>query len=190
MDELAQAAGQDPVAFRLARLSRQTESRWRRVLERGAERAGWGRAPAGRFQGVALMEGYGTYLALFAEIALENDKVRVHKISGAVDIGQMVNPSIVDSQIRSGIIFGLSQTLWGEITIENGVVQQRSFDTYRLLRINEAPEIDVEIIADGAAPGGIGEPTTALVAPALCNAIYAATGRRLRSLPLARHGLA
>jgi isoquinoline 1-oxidoreductase beta subunit len=190
MDELAQAAGQDPVAFRLARLSQQAEPRWRRVLERGAERAGWGRAPAGRFQGVALMEGYGTYLALFAEIALESDKVRVHKISGAVDIGQMVNPSIVDAQIRSGIIFGLSQTLWGDITIDNGVVQQKSFDTYRLLRINEAPEIDVAIIADGAAPGGIGEPTTALVAPALYNAIYAATGRRLRSMPLARHGLA
>ncbi len=160
------------------------------MLERGAERAGWGRAPAGRSQGVALMEGYGTYLALFAEISLENDKVRVHKISGAVDIGQMVNPSIVDAQIRGGIHFGLSQTLWGEITIEGGAVQQKSFDTYRLLRINEAPEIDVEILANGEAPGGIGEPSTALVAPALYNAIYAATGRRLRSLPLSRHGLA
>ena len=190
MDELAHAAGQDPVAFRLARLSRQAEPRWRQVLERGAERAGWGRAPAGRSQGVALMEGYGTYLALFAEVSLENERVRVHKISGAVDIGQMVNPSIVDSQVRSGIIFGLSQTLWGEITIANGVVQQKSFDTYRLMRINEVPEIDVELIASGAAPGGIGEPTTALVAPALYNAIYAATGRRLRSLPLSRHGLA
>jgi isoquinoline 1-oxidoreductase beta subunit len=190
MDELAHAAGQDPVAFRLARLSRQGEPRWRQVLERGAERAGWGRAPAGRSQGVALMEGYGTYLALFAEISLENDKVRVHKISGAVDIGQMVNPAIVDSQVRSGIIFGLSQTLWGEITIANGIVQQKSFDTYRLLRINEVPEIDVDTYASGAPPGGIGEPTTALVAPALYNAIYAATGRRLRSLPLSRHGLA
>ena len=190
MDELAHAAGQDPVAFRLARLARQTEPRWRQVLERGAQRAGWGRAPAGRAQGVALMEGYGTYLALFAEVSLENDKIRVHKISGAVDIGQMVNPSIVDSQVRSGIIFGLSQTLWGDITIANGVVQQKSFDTYRLMRINEVPEVDVEIIASGAAPGGIGEPTTALVAPALYNAIFAATGRRLRSLPLSRHGLA
>jgi isoquinoline 1-oxidoreductase subunit beta len=190
MDELAHAAGQDPVAFRLARLAGQAEPRWRRVLERGAERAGWGRAPAGRSQGVALMEGYGTYIALFAEISLENDKVRVHKISGAADIGQMVNPSIVDAQVRGGIHFGLSQTLWGEITIEGGAVQQKSFDSYRLLRINEAPELDVEIIANGEAPGGIGEPTTALVAPALYNAIYAATGRRLRSLPLSRHGLA
>jgi len=190
MDELAVAAGQDPVAFRLARLARQSESRWRRVLERGAARAGWGRAAAGRSQGVALMEGYGTYLALFAEISVQNDKVRVHKISGAVDIGQMVNPSIVDAQIRGGIHFGLSQALWGEITIDKGVVQQKSFDTYRLLRINEAPEVDVEIIANGEAPGGIGEPSTALVAPALYNAIFAATGRRLRSMPLSRHGLA
>jgi isoquinoline 1-oxidoreductase beta subunit len=102
----------------------------------------------------------------------------------------MVNPSIVDAQIRGGIHFGLSQTLWGEITLENGVVQQKSFDTYRLLRINEAPVVDVEIIANGEAPGGIGEPTTAVVAPALYNAIYAATGRRLRSMPLSRHGLA
>jgi isoquinoline 1-oxidoreductase beta subunit len=190
MDELAIAAGQDPVAFRLARLAGQSEMRWRRVLERGAERAGWGRAPAGRFQGVALMEGYGSYLALFAEISLENDKVRVHKISGAVDVGQMVNPSIVDAQIRGGIHFGLSQTLWGDITIENGVVQQKSFDTYRLLRINEAPELDVEIVASNAEPGGIGEPSTSVVAPALYNAIFAATGRRLRSMPLSRHGLA
>jgi len=126
---------------------------------------------------------------LFAEIALENGKVRVHKISGAVDVGQMVNPSIVDAQIRGGIHFGLSQTLWGEITIENGAVQQKSFDTYRLLRINEAPLIDVEIVASDALPGGIGEPSTAVVAPALYNAIYAATGQRLRSMPLSRHGL-
>jgi isoquinoline 1-oxidoreductase beta subunit len=190
MDELAQAAGQDPVAFRLAKLARQSEPRWRQVLERGAERAGWGRAPAGRSQGVALMEGYGSYLALFAEISLENGKVRVHKFSGAVDVGPMVNPSIVDAQVRGGIHFGLSQTLWGEITIENGVVQQRSFDSYRLLRINEAPQIDVDIYSSGNAPGGIGEPSTAVVAPALYNAIFAATGRRLRSMPLAKHGLA
>jgi isoquinoline 1-oxidoreductase beta subunit len=136
------------------------------------------------------MEGYGTYLALVAEISLENNRVRVHKISGAVDIGPMVNPSIVDAQVRGGIHFGLSQTLWGEITIANGVVQQKSFDTYRLLRINEAPQIDVDVYSGGDVPGGIGEPSVALVAPALYNAVYAATGRRLRSLPLSRHGLA
>jgi isoquinoline 1-oxidoreductase beta subunit len=190
MDELANAAGEDPVAFRLARLAVQPEARWRQVLERGAERAAWGRASAGRFQGVALMEGYGSYLALFAEISLENDKARVHKISGAVDVGPMVNPSIVDAQVRSGIIFGLTAALWGDVTIEGGVVQQKSFDSYRLLRINETPQIDVDVYSGGSSPGGIGEPSVALVAPALYNAIHAATGRRLRSLPLARHGLA
>jgi isoquinoline 1-oxidoreductase beta subunit len=127
---------------------------------------------------------------MIAEISLENDKVRVHKISGAVDVGPMVNPSIVDAQIRSGIVFGLTQSLWGEITIEKGAVQQKSFDTYRLLRINEAPVVDMDVYSGGDAPGGIGEPSVALVAPALYNAIFAATGRRLRSLPLTRHGLA
>jgi isoquinoline 1-oxidoreductase beta subunit len=190
MDELAYAANQDPYEFRRALLDRQAEPRWRQVLERAAARAGWGRAPAGRFQGIALMEGYGTFLSLVAEISIENDKVRVHKISGAVDLGQMVNPAIVDSQIRGGIVFGLASALWGEITIENGVVQQKSFDTYRLVRMNESPEIDVEIVESGAAPGGIGEPSVALVAPAICNAIYAATKQRVRSLPIARHGLA
>lgn len=189
-DELAAAAKQDPIEYRLKMLSRQAEPRWRKVLERAAARAGWGKAPAGRFQGVALMEGYGTYLAAIAEISLDAGKVRVHKISGAVDLGTMVNPSIVDQQIRSGVIFGLSAALWGEITIENGVVRQKNFDTYRVVRINETPEIDIEVIADGDAPGGIGEPTVAVVAPAICNAIYAATGKRVRSLPIAKHGFA
>jgi isoquinoline 1-oxidoreductase beta subunit len=189
-DELAVAAKQDPVEFRLKMLERQAEPRWRQVLERAAARAGWGKAPAGRFQGVALMEGYGTYLAAIAEISLDAGKVRVHKIAGAVDLGQMVNPRIVDQQIRSGVIFGLSAALWGEITIENGVVQQKNFDTYRVVRMNEVPEIDIEVIESGLAPGGIGEPTVAVVAPAICNAIYAATGQRVRSLPIAKHGFA
>jgi isoquinoline 1-oxidoreductase beta subunit len=190
MDELAAAANQDPLAFRLALLARQPESRWRRVLERAAAKANWGNAPSGRFQGIALMEGYGTYMSLVAEISIDNGKVRVHKISGAADLGQMVNPSIVQAQIEGGIVFGLSAALWGDITLEGGRVQQTNFDGFRLMRMNETPEIDVEVIVSDAAPGGIGEPSTAMVAPAVCNAIYAATGRRLRSLPIARHGLA
>jgi isoquinoline 1-oxidoreductase beta subunit len=101
-----------------------------------------------------------------------------------------VNPSIVEAQIQGGIVFGLSAALWGDITLDGGRVQQRNYDTYRVVRMNESPTIDVEIMTSDAAPGGIGEPSTALVAPAVCNAIYAATGRRLRSLPIARHGLA
>jgi isoquinoline 1-oxidoreductase beta subunit len=190
MDELAAAAGKDPYEYRLSLLSRQAEPRWRRVLERGAARARWGRAPEGRYQGLALMEGYGTYLALVAEISMDAGKVRVHKLAGAVDIGQMVNPSIVDQQIRGGIVFGLSAALWGDITIANGEVQQKNFDTYRVVRMNESPEIDIEVIAMGDPLGGIGEPTVSVVAPAICNAIYAATKQRVRSLPLARHGFA
>ena len=190
MDELAYAAGKDPYEFRHAMLEKQADPRWRQVLEHAAARAGWGKAPAGRFQGIALMQGYDTYLALVAEISLENGKVRVHKITSAVDLGQMVNPSIVDAQIRGGILFGLSTALWGDITIDKGVVQQKTFDTYRLVRMNEAPQIDVEIIASTEKPGGIGEPSVALVAPAICNAIYAATKSRIRSLPIAKHGFA
>jgi isoquinoline 1-oxidoreductase beta subunit len=128
-------------------------------------------------------------MSLVAEISLQDGKARVHKISGAADCGQMVNPSIVDAQIRSGIVFGLTAALWGDITLDGGRVQQNNFDTYRLLRMDESPDIDVEILTSDAAPGGIGEPSTALVAPAVCNALFAATGRRLRSLPVARHGL-
>jgi isoquinoline 1-oxidoreductase beta subunit len=190
VDELAQQAGKDPYEFRKALLAKQSDPRWLGVLERAAARAGWGRAAQGRYQGIALMEGYGSYLALVTEISLEAGKVRVHKVSGAVDVGRMVNPAIVESQIHSGIIFGLTAALWGDITLEKGAVQQQSFDTYRLMRINEAPVIDVEIVASDAAPGGIGEPSVALMAPALANALYAATKQRVRSLPLSRHGFA
>jgi isoquinoline 1-oxidoreductase beta subunit len=189
MDELAAAAGQDPFEFRRALLQQQGETRWRRVLERAAARAGWGNAPEGRFQGIALMEGYGTYISLVAEISMDDGKLRVHKISGAADLGQMVNPTIVEAQIQGGIVFGLSAALWGDITLEGGQVQERNFDTIRVVRMNESPEIDVEIIASDLPPGGIGEPSVAVVAPAICNAIFAATGQRLQSLPIAKHGL-
>jgi CO/xanthine dehydrogenase Mo-binding subunit len=119
-----------------------------------------------------------------AEISLHGGELKVHKIVCVVDCGQMVNPRIVESQITSGIVFGLSAALWGEITLAKGVVQQRNFDSYRVLRANEVPDIDVLLLDSDAPPGGIGEPSVALVAPAICNAIYAATGRRLRSLPI------
>ena len=188
MDELAAAARQDPVAFRMALLAKQP--RYRAVLERATSEAGYGKAAAGRFQGIALMEGYGTYMAQVAEISLEQGKVRVHRIVCALDCGQMINPSIVTAQVESSIAFGLTATLWGEINLKEGRVQQSNFDSYRLLRINEAPQIDTHIIVNGEAPGGIGEPATALVAPAVCNALFTATGKRVRSLPLSRHTFA
>jgi CO/xanthine dehydrogenase Mo-binding subunit len=116
--------------------------------------------------------------------------VRVHRIVCALDCGQMINPSIVTSQVESAVIFGLTAALWGEINLQGGKVRQANFDGYRLLRINEVPQIDTHIIASGEAPGGIGEPATALVAPAVCNALYTATGKRVRSLPLSRHRFA
>jgi len=159
------------------------------VLQLCAERAGWRRAPADRYQGIALMEGYTTHLAQVAEISIEQGALKVHKIVCVVDCGQMINPRIVESQIESGIIFGLSAALWGEVTIAAGQVQQRNFNDYRVVRGNEMPEIDVHLAASDAPPGGIGEPAVALVAPAICNAIFAATGKRIRKLPIGSKNL-
>ncbi|HJR69026.1 MAG TPA: molybdopterin cofactor-binding domain-containing protein, partial [Gammaproteobacteria bacterium] len=192
MDELASAARQDPVEFRRSLLG-PAQTRFLNVLDRAAERAGWRTGPASRAggaQGVALMEGYGTYLAMVANVAVDDGRMRVTKITCVVDCGQMVNPSIVESQVQSSIVFGLTSALWGDITIEGGRVQQQNFDTYRLLRLNEMPELDIELVVSAEAPGGIGEPATALVAPAVANAVFAATGQRIRSLPFAKHGLA
>jgi isoquinoline 1-oxidoreductase beta subunit len=182
MDELAAAAGKNPYDFRMQHLGK--KPRQRRVLQLAAERAGWGRTSAGRFQGMALMEGYTTHLAQVAEISLVGGELKVHKIVCVVDCGQMVNPRIVESQIESGIVFGLSAALWGEVTILGGKVQQTNFNNYRLLRNNELPELVVHLVDSDAAPGGIGEAAVPLVAPAICNAIFTATGRRLRALPI------
>jgi isoquinoline 1-oxidoreductase beta subunit len=185
MDELAHAAGKDPFEFRRALLERQP--RFKRVLEQAAAQAGWGKALAGRHQGIALMEGYGTYLAQVAEVSVgPNGALRVHRIVCAVDCGQMVNPAIVESQIESGIIYGLTAALWNEITLEGGRVRETNFDRYRLMRLNEAPVIEVMLQDSDESPGGVGEPSTAVVTPAVCNAIFAATGKRIRRLPIAR----
>jgi isoquinoline 1-oxidoreductase beta subunit len=182
MDELAAAAGKNPYDFRMQQLAR--KPRQKHVLELAAERAGWGKPRTGRHHGIALMEGYTTHLAQVAEISVVGGELKVHKIVCVVDCGQMVNPRIVESQIESGIVFGLSAALWGEVTIAAGRVQQTNFNNYRLLRGNELPELDVHLVQSDEAPGGIGEAAVPLVAPALCNAIFAATGKRLRSLPI------
>jgi len=187
MDELALAAGKDPYEFRAGLLGKQP--RFRRVLDEAAKRAGWGKAPAGHHQGIALMEGYGTYMAQVVEVSVTGGKLAVHRITCAVDCGQMVNPNIVDQQVEGSILFGLTATLWGEITLARGQVQQRNFDSYRILRLPETPRIDVHLLDSSEAPGGIGEPGTAVVGPALANAIFAATGKRLRALPVAKQGI-
>ena len=182
MDELAAAAGQNPYDFRLQRLK--AKPRAANVLRLAAQRAGWGHAREGRYQGIALMEAYATNMSMVAEISFIARSVKVHKVVCVVDCGQMVNPRIVDSQIESGIIFGLSSALWGEVTLAAGQVQQTNFNNYRVLRAEEVPDIEVHLVDSDESPGGIGEPAVAVIAPAVCNAIYAATGQRLRELPI------
>jgi isoquinoline 1-oxidoreductase beta subunit len=188
MDELAALARRDPIDFRLALL--EGKPRHRQVLELAKRRSGWGLAKSGRFLGVALLEGYDSKLAQVAEISIAGGALKVHKITCVVDCGAVVNPRIVESQIESGIVFGLSAALWGEITLAEGRVQQGNFNDYRLLRLNEMPELDVHLVTSAEAPGGIGEAAVPPLAPALCNAVFAATGKRIRRLPLAGQALA
>jgi isoquinoline 1-oxidoreductase subunit beta len=187
MDELATAASKNPLDFRLELLA--SKPRHANVLKLAAERSGWGRPRPGRHLGIAFMEGYTSVIAQVAEISVQGGALEVHRITCAVDCGQMVNPRIVESQIESGIVFGLSAALWGGITLGAGRVRETNFNTYRLLRANEMPEIDVLLVPSDAPPGGIGELAVGPVAPAICNALYTATGQRVRSLPLSVHGL-
>jgi isoquinoline 1-oxidoreductase beta subunit len=182
IDELAAAAGKDPLAFRRELLAK--EQRYLRVLQIAAEKSKWGQAPAGRKLGVAVMEGYGTYCALVAEVSINGNDIKLHRFTVAADLGTMINPNIVRQQIEGSIVYGMSQSMYDAITISNGRVQQTNFNNYRAARINEVPTIDIHLVAEGGAPGGIGEPFAALVAPAVANAVFAATGKRLRSVPL------
>jgi isoquinoline 1-oxidoreductase beta subunit len=185
IDELAAVSKQDPVAFRRALLRK--SPRALTVLELAAKEAGWGKpVPRGRGRGVALLfSSWGTYLAQVAEVEVNGSSdVRVRRIVCAVDCGQVVNPDIVKAQIESGVVYGISAALWGEVTLKDGRVEQSNFHNYRVLRINETPPIAVHLVRNSEAPGGIGEPGTAVTAAALGNAIYAATGKRLRKLPL------
>lgn len=182
IDELAAAAGQDPVAYRLALL--EAHPRAVAVLKAAAAKGGWGQpAPAGRARGVAVMEGYDSHVAQVVEISMKDGAPWVHKVSVVADVGQMVNPDTVLAQIQSSVVFGLSAALWGEITVDKGRVQQFNFDSFRVMRNHEAPQIDVTLLSSPAKPGGIGEPVTALQAPSVANAIAALTGKRVRRTP-------
>jgi isoquinoline 1-oxidoreductase beta subunit len=188
IDELAHAAGKDPVQFRRAMLSK--SPRLVGVLDLAAEKAGWGKPlPAGHYHGVALVDNLGSFNAQVAEISIEKGKLRVHKVVTAVDCGQVVNPNIVVQQIRSGIVYGLS-AMKGAITFDKGRVQQQNFNNYEVLRIDETPEMEVHIVPSTANPGGIGEASTPAIGPAVANAIFAATGKRLRKLPIRNEDLA
>ena len=181
IDELASASTQDPVAFRRAMLGK--SPRALAVLDLAAKEGRWGKPlPRGRGRGIALLySGWGSYLAQVAEVEVTGSgDIRVHRIVCAVDCGQIVNPEIVKAQIESGVVYGISAALWGEVTLKDGRVEQSNFHNYRVLRMNEAPPIEVHLVRNDEAPGGIGEPGTAVTAAALNNAIYAATGKRLR----------
>jgi isoquinoline 1-oxidoreductase beta subunit len=183
VDEMAKAAGKDPYAYRMAMLK--NKPRFANVLKLAAEKAGWGKPlAAGRAHGIALMEGYDTYQAHVAEVSVKDGVVKVHKVTVVADLGMMVNPDTVEAQIQSSIAFGMSAGLMQEITLEKGRVQQTNFHNYPVVRMNEAPVIDITLVKSTEKPGGIGEPATAVVVPAIANAIAALTGKRVRKLPM------
>jgi isoquinoline 1-oxidoreductase beta subunit len=156
------------------------------VLDLAAEKSGWGQPlPKGSGRGVSVQNVFGSYMAQVAEVAVSKDgDVAVKRITCAVDCGIGINPNTIEAQAQSAILYGLTAALYGEITLKDGRVEQSNFDNYRALRINEIPAIDIHIIDSGEAPGGMGEPGTCAVPPAITNAIFAATGVRLRKLPI------
>jgi isoquinoline 1-oxidoreductase subunit beta len=195
IDELAAAAGKDPLEYRLHMLTKDQDiqyftttwhtARMRGVLQLAAEKAGWGKPlPAGGFRGIACFGCFSSYMAEVVEISMENDVPRVHRVVAAVDCGQVVNPSILEQQIQGGIVYALSNALRAKITIEKGRVVQGNFDDYAPVRMDEAPVVEVYAVPSAESPTGIGEPSVPPLAPAVCNAIYAATKKRVRALPI------
>jgi isoquinoline 1-oxidoreductase subunit beta len=195
IDELALAAGKDPLKYRLQLLAKDQDlayftttwhtARMRAVLQLAAEKAGWDKPlPAGHHRGIACFGCFQTYMAEVVEITMENNQPKVHRVVAAVDCGQVVNPAILEQQIQGGVVYGLSNALRAQITIDKGRVVQGNFDDYAPLRMDEAPTVEVYAVASQEPPTGIGEPSLPPVAPALCNAIYAATKKRIRTLPI------
>jgi isoquinoline 1-oxidoreductase beta subunit len=184
MDELAVAAKQDPVAYRLALLVK--TPRAKAVLALAAEKASWAQPLPPRVgRGVSLQFVFATYMAHVAEVEVARDgTVRVRRVVCAVDCGIPVNPDTIAAQIQSAINFGITAALYGEITLKDGRVEQGNFDTYQILRMNEAPAIEVHIVQSSEPPGGMGEAGTSCIPAAVTNAIFAATGKRLRQLPV------
>lgn len=186
IDELAHRASEDPLSYRRKLLKHHPRALG--VLELCTQKAEWGKKlPTNHGLGVSVIEAFGTYLAQVAEVSVEEDEVKVLRVVAAVDCGMVINPNHVIAQIEGGIVYGLTAALWGEITIENGVIDQKNFDSYQPLRMNQLPAIEVHLVTSAEAPGGIGEPGTAGIAPAVTNAIYAASQKRIRELPISKH---
>lgn len=184
LDELAHAAGKDPVEFRLSLLGK--HPRHAGALKLAAEKAGWGKPlPKGMGRGIAVHESFGSYVAEVAEVSVDKGgHVKVHRVVIAVDCGQVVNPDTVAAQMEGGMVYGLTAALYGEINIDDGRVKQRNFYDYKMLRMNEMPKVEVYIVPSTEKHGGVGEPGTPPIAPAVVNAIFASTGKRIRSLPI------
>lgn len=189
MDELAKAAGKDPYEYRMSLLA--GKPRFAHVLKLAADKAGWGKPMAkGHALGIALMEGYDTYMAQVAEVSLnDSGEVQVHRVTVAADMGHMVNPDTVEAQLQSSIIFGIGAALKHQITMVNGRVQETNYHNFQPVRMNEVPKIDIVLVKSTEKPGGIGEPATAVVAPAIANAVAKLTGKRVRRLPITAEAL-
>jgi isoquinoline 1-oxidoreductase beta subunit len=189
LDEVAEAAGKDPVEFRLALLK--DHPRHVGVLKLAAEKAGWGTPAAqGRFRGIAVAESFSTYVAQVAEVSVgEGGRIKVERVVCAVDCGTAINPDQIRAQMEGGIGFGLGAILKSQLTLTNGAVDQGNFDSYDVLRINEMPQVEVHILPSQGAPTGVGEPGVPPIGPAVANAVYAATKKRIRVLPFARNNL-
>ncbi len=191
LDEIAAAGGKDPLELRLRLLSTDESlngwhtERMRGVLQLAAEKAGWGLPlAAGRYHGIACFACFNSYMAEVVEISMENNRLRVHRVVGAIDCGQVVNPSILEQQIQGGVNFALTNALRAKITIDKGRVVQGNFDDYEPVRMSEAPTVEAYFVPSTESPTGAGELPVPPLAPALCNAIYAATKKRIRALPI------
>lgn len=183
LDELAALGKQDPFKLRQRLLAK--KPRHLGVLELAAEKAGWGKPlPAGRHRGIAVHEAFGSFSAQVAEVSVDQGKVRVHRFVCAIDCGVYVNPGIIEAQAHSGVVFGMSAALYGELTFTDGKLDQSNFHDYQMVRMNECPEFEVHIVQNNEKSGGIGEPGVPCTAPAIANAIFAATGKPVRKLPI------
>jgi len=185
IDELAHELKQDPLEFRRKLLKPKQLA----VLNAAAEKAGWGKAPKGHFLGLSSMNTFGSYVAACAEVSVEDGRLTIHRIVGATDPGYAVNPAQIERQVAGSFVYGLSALLYGECTVKNGAVEQTNFDTYNVMRLDEMPKVDVIVMPSGGFWGGVGEPTISVAAPAVLNAIFAATGKRIRQFPLMNQSL-
>jgi isoquinoline 1-oxidoreductase beta subunit len=184
IDEIAHATAQDPLALRRKLMAKNPKHL--AVLNAVAERVGWGQpAPAGVFRGLAQTMGFGSYVAACAEVSVSAEgKLKIHRIVAATDCGHAVNPQQIEAQVEGSFVYGLSAALYGEITVKDGAVEQKNFDTYPVMRLADMPPVETLVLPSGGFWGGVGEPTIAVAAPAVLNAIFAATGKRIRDLPI------